>query len=250
MKKFILLFSLIFVFSCDSEKAIDCFQSAGSEASKTFEVAGFSKIMVGDRVKLFISEGDSLRVSVKTGDNLLPETDAYVENGKLFFENGNNCNLVRDFALVEFYVTTPKLTEIKNGSQFDVQSQGTLGFPSLTLISDDTGEEDEYHTDGDFKLEIDNDSLNIINNNLSNYFLSGSTKNFDIQMKIGDSRIEAQNLIAQHVDVFHRGTQDIIVNPRQSLKATLVSTGDLIAVHEPAILEVEEKYKGEFRIEE
>lgn len=245
MKKIIFLLIVIAFSGCDSENAIDCFQKAGKSTTKVYDLPAFDEIMTYSRVKLYITDGPTQKVMVKTGENLLDEIKFAVKDNRLEIKNENGCNLVRDYELTEVYVTSPNLTYLKNGSQFVIESTDTLHYPNLELVSNDNGQEDEYHTDGDFKLQLDCNKLKINNSNLSNYFLSGKTRNFNINIFNGDCRIEAQNLKAQNIQIFDRGTQDVILNPRQSITGKIVSTGDVILVNRPSIVDVEVLYKGD-----
>ena len=60
----------------------------------------------------------------------------------------------------------------------------------------------------------------------------------------GSGRFEGESLIAQHVEIFHRGTNDIFVNPQLSISGELRSTGNVISVTQPLIIDVEEFYTG------
>lgn len=244
MKKILYIFLVLLLMGCDSENAINCIQTTGKPITKEFDVPAFSKIFAGSRVKLYLTYGETQEVVVKTGKNLLNDISVSVDNDELYLKNKNACNLVRDYKETAVYVTSPNITSIRNGSPYTIESTNTLKYPELTLLSEDEENEDEFHTDGDFKLDLETENLEIINNKLSNYYLTGSVDDFSIQVLSGDGWIKAENLTAQHVTVFHRGTSKIVVNPRQSLTGKLVSTGDLIAVNHPPIVEVEELYKG------
>jgi hypothetical protein len=93
-------------------------------------------------------------------------------------------------------------------------------------------------------LNINNSTLTIGNNNVSRFYLSGQTINANFNFYFGDGRIEAQNLIAQDIGVYHRGSNDMIVNPIQSVTGVLNSTGNLILKHVPIIVDVEVLYQG------
>lgn len=244
MKKIGLLFLLVCLTGCDSEHAINCLQTTGKPVSKTFELPIFTKIFAGSRVKLFLTYGEKQEVTVKTGKNLLNDVAVSVKDGQLYLENENACNLVRDYKETKIYVTSPRITYIRNGSPYAIESTNVLKYPELKIVSEDEENEDEFHTDGDFKLQLDCDEVKIVNNNISNYFLSGRVGHLFVGFYAGDGRLEAGALIAQRIDVFHRGTNKIIVNPQEYLKGSLYSTGDLIAVHRPNVVEVEELYKG------
>ena len=60
----------------------------------------------------------------------------------------------------------------------------------------------------------------------------------------GDGRIDASNLIAQTIKVYHRGSNDMIVNPVQSITGKMVSTGNIILKNNPPIVDVQQLYQG------
>jgi len=242
MKKIIHVLSLIFLFSCNSENAPDCFQNSGDIIQKEFEVADFSKVTVYERIELIIKEGPEHKVTVETGEFLMDEITVKVENGRLLLNNNNGCNLTRDFGITKMYVTAPNLTEIRSSTGLPTRSDGVLTYPNLILFSeDDSG---EFHTDGIFDMHIINNSLRVVLNNLSSLTIGGNTTNLNLQFASGDARFEGRNFIAQNVNIFHRGSNDIIVNPQVSLTANLVSTGDVIVVNTPPILDIQAQYTG------
>ena len=61
----------------------------------------------------------------------------------------------------------------------------------------------------------------------------------------GSGRFEGENLIAQNVDVNHRGSNDMIVNPQASLTGILRGTGNIISVNVPPIVDLERIYTGQ-----
>ena len=61
----------------------------------------------------------------------------------------------------------------------------------------------------------------------------------------GSGRFEGENLVAQNIEVNHRGSNNMIVNPIQSLTGELRGTGNVIAVNEPPIVDVERIYTGQ-----
>jgi len=103
---------------------------------------------------------------------------------------------------------------------------------------------------GDFFININNGQLVIENNNVARYYISGQTNQALMNFYAGDGRIEAQNLIAQQIKIFHRGSNDMIVHPVQSLVGTdlygggLFSTGNLISVTHPPDFNIPVHYTG------
>jgi len=249
MKKIVLLIILSFVFSCNSEDVNDCFQNAGTIIQIEYMLNDFDKITVFERSQLIISEGP-YSVMLETGENLVNDIDVKVIDGRLIIENGNSCNITRDYGITKVFVSAPNLIEIRNSSGLSVVGSNTLTFPNLTLLSEDLEEEDAFHIDGDFELNLDVENLSITQNGLSNFFLTGNVTNLDLNFLFGDARFEGRNLIVQNADVYHRGTNDIIINPQLSLTGSLLSTGDMIVVNTPPILNVEELYLGQLILED
>lgn len=247
MKKVIYILSVIILTSCNGENVPDCFQSEGEIIQKEFTVAPFTKITAFKNIELIITDNDTQHVLVETGENLMPEVKVTVANGELFLKDENDCNYTRDYGVTKVYVNAPNLTEIRNSSQFTVRSNGVLNYDDLSLKSeDDSG---DFYNVGIFDIEVNAINLKVIINNTTTSYISGVTENLKVTHASGDGRFEGRHLIAQNVDIFHRGTNDIIVNPRQSLIAKLVSTGNVIAVNMPLVLDIQEQFNGQVLFE-
>ncbi|WP_442844480.1 head GIN domain-containing protein [Leeuwenhoekiella sp. H156] len=244
MKNHFFLVAFLLLLSCDSEKGLNCFQAPGERVAIEYTLENFNKIVVEERLQLIVKQGAEQKVVLETGENLVNDIEISVSDGVLTLFNDNGCNLVRDYNISRVVVTTPNLTEIRNASGYEVQSEGVLTFNALTLTSEDLEEEDLYHKDGDFRLELDVNTLNITANGLSNFFISGKAENANLEFLEGDIRFEGADFEVQNLEVFHRGTNKVIVNPIQALRGRVLSTGDLISVNRPPVVEVEETYTG------
>jgi hypothetical protein len=243
MKKLVYILILMLLFSCNSENASDCFQSSGTMVQQEVTVSGFDKILVNRDIELIIKEGAEQKVVIETGKNLLNDVEAVVVEGKLILTDNNACNYVRDYGITKVYVTAPNITEIRSSTQYEVRSDGVLTYPSITILAEDYGAPDTFIS-GNFRIEIDNNSFYAVFNNLSNCFISGKTNNLNITLASGTSRFEAQNLISQNVVFWNRSSNDIIVNPQQSLTGKISGTGNVIALTHPPLVDVQEVYKG------
>lgn len=249
MKKLIYILTLILVFSCNSEDAGDCFQTSGSIIQQEIIVDAFTKILVNRDVELIVKEGVEYEVIIETGKNLLNDVEALIVDDELQLTDHNTCNYFRDYGITKIYVTAPNIIEIRSSTQYDVSSNGILKFNSLTLISEDFNVPGSF-TVGDFRLAVNLTTLRIVTNNISSFYITGQTENLNIGFFAGAGRFEGENLIAQNVNVFHRGSNDMIVNPQQSLTGELRSTGDLISVNHPPIVDVEQFYTGQLIFED
>ena len=247
MKKLIYIF-ILFAFACNSEDANDCFQTSGVIVQEEVAVSDFESILVNRDIELIITQAAEYKVIIETGENLINDVKVEVIDDRLILTDNNTCNYVRDYGITKIYVETPQLREVRNSSQYTVSSNGELTFLNLNLISEDFNEEVEF-TVGDYRLTINNQNLNIVSNNISSFYVNGVTENLSVRFFSGSGRFEGENLIAQHVEVSHRGSNDMIVNPIQSLTGIIRGTGDVIAVNQPPLVDVEEIYIGELIFE-
>ncbi len=230
--------------ACYKEDAPDCFQAAGDMVSHEIPVSQFEELIVYGRIKLFIEQGEEHKVIIESGENLISEVSAEVENGRLSLRNENHCNFFRDYELTTVYVTVPNLTWLQNAGNRTIESVGELHFPEIWLRSFNQEKDPEIYTNGDFRMKLISDNIRITTDGYSNFFLSGEVGYFDVYIADDDSRVEAAELIAQTVDIQHRGTNKIIVNPQQVLKGEIRSTGDVISVNRPPEVRIEAFYSG------
>lgn len=233
---------------CNSENAGDCFQVSGDTVQQQVEVPPFTRILVNEGIEMVLREGIEHEVIIETGKNLLNEIQAKVTDGQLILSNTNGCTVFRDYAPAILYVTAPDITEIRSSTQFTIRSQGTLTYPQLHVYSEDYN--GEYLNTGDVYLTVDNNHLQVTFNNLSNCYVSGATNNLTIVFAAGNSRFEGATLTAARVNIFHRSSNDIIIHPVNELTGEIRSTGNIIAVHEPPVIEVTEYYKGKLIFQE
>ena len=79
--RFIIL--LFVIQACDTEDAPDCFQTVGKMTTKEVSVEAFHELIVYKGIKLFIEQGPEHKVVIESGENLIGEISAEVENGRL-----------------------------------------------------------------------------------------------------------------------------------------------------------------------
>jgi hypothetical protein len=250
MKRINYILSLTFLlWCCNSEDAGDCFQTAGSLVQETVETPGFERILVNRDVELIVKSGSEHRVTIETGKNLLNDVEARVEGDQLILFDHNTCNFVRGYGVTRILVTAPNIREIRSSTQLPVSSDGVLNYNNLNLISEDFNAPGSF-TVGDFYLNVNTGDLRIVSNLVSSFYISGQTENLDVGFFAGSGRFEGRDLIANNVAVFHRGSNDMIVNPQGSLTGALYSTGNLIALNRPDILEIEAFYTGRLIFED
>ncbi|MCX2679479.1 DUF2807 domain-containing protein [Galbibacter sp. EGI 63066] len=234
---------LFFLSACNSESANDCFQSAGKMVKEERSVQPFTKILVNEGISMVIKQGETYKVEVESGKNLLNDITAEVIDGQLILTNENVCNYVRDYELTTFYVTAPEIEEIRSATQREIRSDGVLNLESLMVYSENWSE-NEYLTSGDLYLNLNVNSFRMVFNGLSNIHLTGSASSLNINMASGNGRFEGENFMVENAQVYHRGSNDLILNVQNSLKGNIYSTGDIVLVSRPETVEVEEHYQG------
>ena len=162
----------------------------------------------------------------------------------MLLRDTNECNYVRDYGVTKVYVTAPNISEIRSSTGLKIESDGVLAFSSLKLISESFNNTESDTTDGGFDLELATGNVSITVNGIAYFRLSGRTDFFNVTVAAGDSRIEAENLIAEYVSFNHRGSNDLLVNPQQLIKGVIRGYGDIISSNRPSEVDVQEIYKG------
>ena len=236
MKKIVLFIVLLQIFnSC--EKPSDCIESFGETITKEVPVTAFTKIKVYRGIEVIITQGAVYKVQIEAGANFIDNITVTQNGNQLIFKDKASCNWVRDYGQTKILITTPTLEEIYSKTERNISSNGVLSFANLSILSLDKEADGESGAGtGDFHLEINSTSLTIGNNNVSRFYLSGQTENATFNFYFGDGRIEAENLIAQKIKVYHRGSNDMIVYPVQSITGVLNSTGNVVLKNVPPIV--------------
>ena len=239
-----LLYGVIFLMlSCAKDNAPNCIQTAGDLTTIEQNIDPFDRILVNENIELILLQGSEHKLKIESGKHLIPDVNYTIDNNGLLTLNDNNqCNWVRNYTPTKIFVTTPNLKEIRSNTQYTIKSEGILGFPNLKLISENFNEDNI--SSGDFNLIVQNESISVISNNISQFFISGSTDTLFVGFYSGTTAFFGANLLAQDVEIFHRSSHDITVNPVQSLSGVLRSTGNLISVNEPPNVDVSELYTG------
>ncbi len=245
MRKSVYLFIGILIISCS--KPSDCIESTGEIITKTVDVSAtaFTKIKFYKGISVILTQGLVPKVEIKTGENLISDIEVRVSDNMLIIKDNTACNWVREYGQTVVYITASNITDIISKSEKGITSNGLLTYPNLRLesmdISDGAGT-------GDFDLQINNNQLIIESNNVANFHISGQTIDFSVNFYEGNGRIEAANFLAQNIKLFHRGSNDMILNPQAKIAGEMFSTGDVLCKGRPAINAVVSHYIGKLKM--
>jgi hypothetical protein len=238
-----LLFAFVLLAGC-GKNAPDCLQSSGDIVREELALPAFEKITVFENVRLVLRYGTEQRVVLETGENLRPDVSAGVEEGTLELRDQNNCNFFRAYGRTTFYVTTPDLRVLRSSTGWPIESEGILPFSELSLVSESFNDPEAATTDGSFDLEVDADRISVVANGIAYFRLRGETGVLSVTVAAGDSRIEAEGLVAGTVQLNHRGSNDILVNPTQRIDGVIRGYGDVLSFNRPQEVAVEETFRG------
>lgn len=242
MKKIVLNSILLFVLACAEDHAPDCIQKGGSRLSVEYNLDAFNQILVNENIELTIQEGSNYHIKIEAGEHLISDVNFTINEGLLALTDNNQCNWLRSYQPTKITVTTPSLYQIRSNTQYLIRSAGVLSYPDLKLVSENFNQ--DQISLGDFDLEINNQSLSVLSNNLSQFFISGHTESLFVGFYSGTTAFFGDHLIAQNITVSHRSSHDIRVHPIQSLSGELRGVGNLISVKTPPVVDVVQLYSG------
>lgn len=241
------VFCLILVTGCGLSE--DCFKGNGTPKIQTFPLENFTKIKVYEGIGLVIKEGPIYEVKVKTADNILDNLEVKLERDMLVVKDNSTCNLARDYGQTKLYVTIPDGTlspilpelELHCKTEQKIQSEGILHSPIVRLFSLD--DSDGAGT-GDFRLDLQTEQLFIESNSVSNFYLSGQSQNLHVFFWWGNGIFYGDQMNANTINFYHRGSNDMIFYPIQQIEGALYSTGNVRLTNQPTIINVSQYFTG------
>ena len=235
------LFLIVIMFFASCEKPSDCFESAGKMSSKEVAVTPFSKVIIHNGIAAIITQGAEYSVNIDSPENLISDIEVQIVDGLLKIKDNTTCNFTRKYGLTTVHITAPNLTEIHSKTEKNIISNGVLNFPDLKLFSMDV--QDGAGT-GDFILEVVSDNLAINFNNVSAFFISGSCNLLYLNVYEGNGIVRAENLVAQNINLYQRGSNDLHLKAKNSLVGKILSTGNVFCYGVPGVVDVEQPYIG------
>jgi hypothetical protein len=248
MNKALYILFLIVTTSCGISE--DCFKGNGNRITRTFPLDNFTKIKVYDGVGLVIKEGPNYDVKIETSDNIIDNLDVRLEGNMLVVKDNSTCNIARDYGQTIVYATLPDGTinpiiqelELHSKTEQKIQSNGVLHSTIIRLFS--IGDDGDGAGTSDFYIHVDNGQLVVESNNVSNFFITGHCNEMLLNFYFGNGRFYGENLEAEVIKIFQRGSNDMIVKPIQAIEGTIYATGDVILKNVPPIINVEEVFTG------
>lgn len=245
MKKTVILLLIISLFA-GCEKPYDCIKPSGALTSKVFEGLSFNKIVVSKRIGVVITQGDAYRVEVRTGENLINDIEVKQSGDFLRLSDNTECNWTREFGETVVYITAPNITEIYSKTEQNIRSNGLLSYPNLRLTLMNEYDGFSGVGTGDIILELNSELVVVDNNDVGRFYLSGHTQKLQVGFYENGGVLHAENLLANIVQIYHRGSNDMYVHPIDEIHGGIYNVGDVLCYSRPPVADVHEYYRGDF----
>lgn len=222
----ILVFVMTFI-GCKKEQLDDCFSSTGKDKSIERPLKSFSKISVGDKFKVVLTQDTSQpeRIIITGGENILEGISAEVDNGELVLSNCNTCNFVRSYKReITLQVFLHNLTELTIFGAASITSGDTLFLDSLRINHSALEDVDlTVNTSGEIFVE----SINSGGTRLAGkaFKLSGSIE------EITD--LDARHLVCKEVIFDSHSPLDCYINATEIIYVGIYGDGNIYYTKEP-----------------
>ena len=233
MKKYplvLFLLTMLALVGCDNPDAFDCVKKSGTVTEEEIVMDEFEKVHIYDGLQLNLVYGEARKVTIRGGENLIPNVDFKVEEGLLTITDGNSCHWVRDYKPVVITITSDRLTEVRSGGYGLVQSLNTLNFDRLLVESKDGS--------GDFDLDVAVEGLVVVNNSISNITISGTANEFSVGHWYNDGRFIGTDLVVNEAWVAQNGVNDIYFHVKEKLSGQLTSRGNIFYFGNPETIDL------------
>lgn len=239
MKKSIVLLLLILA-GCSGEGA--CFSEKGAAVQHENSVAAFHIVDIPMNVSAEIIPSEEYKLEIHSFENRIDALSFSVKDSMLTIKNDISCQMLKSYETAVLKIHSPTLKEIRSRTQFRVFSNDTLCYPELFLISSIPNQES---ASTHFDLKINNQKLAVEDNQIAFFELKGTTDFFDIGFYGANSALDARNLIAKKINVYHRSNQNIHLYPKNNIQGTIASVGHIYLYHKPDTLNIDRLYTGE-----
>lgn len=238
MKKIFFLSSILII-GCSGEDA--CFSKKGDAVSVINNVEAFHTVDIPMNVSAEIIPSNVFKLEIHSHENRIDAVHFSVTDSILKISNEISCEMLKSYETAQLKIYTPILKRIHSRTQFQVFSNEVLTYPNLYLLTSIPNEES---ASTHFKLKLNNESITVEDNQVGYFQLSGKTNVLDVQLYGANGVVDAKDLEATNVKLYHRSNQNIHLFPVEKIEGTLYSVGNAYLYHKPDIVNVTKLYTG------
>jgi hypothetical protein len=205
MNKILLLFIILFAFSCKKGEEAGCFTPTGDIKKESRSLENFSKITLYDNINVILIPGTENKAEVEAGENLIPGISTKIENGELIITNENTCNYTRTYKVpVNVYITFNSLREVTHYGGGKISNQDTIQQSYFGIT--------QYNGAGDFDFTFDCDSMiALLHTGAGNLNAKGKV-NYGYLYAAANSIFNCENLVVQNMHINNKTTGNFYVH--------------------------------------
>ena len=173
----------------------DCLTGSGMVVTEIRQLESFDTLHINRRLEVTLIEDSVDYVSIRGGENLIPQFITEVKNGALTLKNDNRCNFVRSYKIpIQMEVHFTKLRKVISYGSSIINCPDTIHQKDLTF--------EFWNSSTDLNLLVDNSQLEIIQHTgASNVFVKGRTDNllvYSASLGFGDyDELSCKNVYVQ-----------------------------------------------------
>jgi hypothetical protein len=231
-----MLFSFSFI-SCNKENAWDCVKTAGETTTQVRYLTDFEKIVIYDKIDVFLIADSISYVEVKSGKNIIPKLTTEIENNELTIKNENRCNWVRSFDIpFEVYVHYTEISQIDARGAGNIISTNTIVADRLLINAWESVSTIDIDIQTDYfkvALHTGNADLNVSGNTNEAYFYVNP-----------NGYLNALGLESDYLSITSNSPADSYVRADGTFIAVLNYVGNVFYAGNPNNLYIEENHSG------
>ncbi|WP_293304224.1 head GIN domain-containing protein [Pedobacter sp. UBA5917] len=190
-----------------------------AQETKNYSVKNFNSIGVSSGIDLYLTQGNSESVSIKSDAETLKDivVEQNGENINIKFKDGFKWSGVFKNRVIKAYVNFKTLNTLAASGGSDVFTQNQIKTDKLAIRSSGGS---------DLKLTVICNDLSIQSSGGSDLDLKGKAENMTIQSS-GGSDIDAYGLITEYAKVQASGGSDVSIYVNKGLEAAASGGGDV-----------------------
>ena len=232
MKSLIRIVVFLLLAGCDD--GWDCTLAEGDKTlSEIRSEITVRHIRLFDDINLVWHDAEIQRIELETGENLIEgiffdfQSDSLLE-----ITNDNSCLFVRSPRNVTVHVYSRDIRLIEKVGFGEVITEGNIQREGSVEI-----------------VTLGSGNVNVGFEGTSDLFITmRSLSNITVRGQVGilhafvdrrnDGKVEARDLLVDHINIVHSGSNDMMLSPSLSLRGDLNSFGNILLYREPETIEV------------
>lgn len=210
-----------------------------AQDTKNYPVKNFNSIGVSSGIDLYLTQGGSERVSIKSDEETLKNivVEQNGSNINIKFKEGFSLSGMFKNRIIKAYVNYKTLTAIAASGGSDVVTQNQLKTDKLAIRSSGGS---------DLELNVACQDISIQSSGGSDIDIKGKATNMSIQSS-GGSDISAYGFVTEYAKVQASGGSDVAIYVNKGLEAAASGGGDVSYKGSAALRKTSSSKSGEVR---